>query len=236
MKTPIIGITVDDKDAGDFSPWPHYAVRKHYSNAVLQTGGIAVHLSQIHDKIDPYLDIIDGLIIIGNAYDVDPKHYGEDSRHEATRTKDHRIEFEFALLKGVLERDMPILGICGGQQLMHVHFGGTLIQHIEDEVDTDIDHYQDQIMMVNLHHDVIVKPDTLFHSIVGKEKISVNSRHHQAAREDGDVVISGISTDGVVEVIEHPDYKFCLGVEWHPEYLVTEDDRKIFDAFIAASK
>ena len=130
---------------------------------------------------------------------------------------------------------MPVLGICGGQQLLAVAFGGTLIQHIPDEVAGALAHEQPN-PRTEPGHEVAVAPDTLLAAIVGAKRLAVNSAHHQAVATPGNgAVVNALAPDGVVEGVEHPGYRFALGVQWHPEYAVDPRDPAIFDAFVRAS-
>jgi putative glutamine amidotransferase len=185
---------------------------------------------------EAYLDEIDGLVVTGGAFDVDPSFYGDSGKHPTVKTKDRRTAFELAVAKGALARDMPVLGICGGQQLLHVVLGGTLIQHIPDTVADALAHEQPN-PRDQAGHAVKVVKGTLLHRIVGAETLDVNSAHHQAAKDaPPGVVVDALAPDGVIEGIEAPRYRFCLGVQWHPEFHISEGDRKIFTAFVAAAK
>jgi putative glutamine amidotransferase len=131
---------------------------------------------------------------------------------------------------------MPVLGICGGQQLLAVAFGGTLVQHIPDEVEGALAHEQPN-PRTEPGHEVEVCGDTLLASIVGAPRLAVNSAHHQAVATPGaGAVVNARAPDGVVEGIEHPGHRFALGVQWHPEYAVDPRDPAIFDAFVAACR
>ena len=134
MTQPVIGITLDSEQPGGYSKLPWYALRQNYAEAVVRAGGLPVLLPHEPEQAAGYLDKLDGLVITGGAFDVDPTIFGASTRHATVKTKDKRTAFELAVTKGALERDKPVLGICGGQQLLNVILGGTLIQHIPDEV------------------------------------------------------------------------------------------------------
>jgi len=237
---PIIGITLDSEEPGGYSKMPWYALRENYCGAVARAGGLPVALPHEPDLADSYLDDLDGVVITGGAFDVDPAMFGDGERHATVKTKDRRTRFEAAVTRGALSRDMPVFGICGGQQLLHVVLGGRLIQHIPDAVPDALAHEQPN-PRTEPGHDVAVVPGSLLHRIVGSDRVAVNSAHHQAAEDtpggppDG-VVISGRAPDGVIEAIEAPRYRFCLGVQWHPEYAISPADDALFDAFIAACR
>ena len=232
---PVIGLTLDSESPGGYSNMPWYALRENYCTAVSRAGGLPVLLPHETDRTDAYLGLIDGLIVTGGAFDVDPALFGATSRHASVTTKDQRTTFELAALEHALARDMPVLGICGGQQLLNVALGGTLIQHIPDEVENALDHEQPN-PRTEPGHAVRVEPGTLLHRIVKTDTLEVNSAHHQAVCETGPgVVIDAWALDGVVEGIEDPSRCFCLGVQWHPEYAIDPGDSRILDAFVEAA-
>jgi putative glutamine amidotransferase len=235
MTRPLIGITLDSEPAGGYSKFPWYAVRENYCNAVAAAGGLPLPLPHEPDLAAEYLAKIDGLVITGGAFDVDPALFGDASRHDTVVTKDRRTSFEFAITEGAIARDMPLLGICGGQQLLNVVLGGTLIQHIPDAIPGALAHEQPN-PRDEAGHDVAVTPGTLLSAITGAVTMSVNSAHHQAVRAVGDgVLIDAVAPDGVIEGIELPGKRFCLGVQWHPEFSIDPGDSRIFAAFIKAT-
>jgi len=235
MKRPVIGITLDSEAPGGYSNLPWYALRENYADAVTAAGGLPLPLPHEPDQAGDYLELIDGLVITGGAFDVDPVLFGAGERHPTVITKDRRTAFELAVTRGAIERDMPVLGICGGQQLLHVVLGGQLIQHIPDEVTGALAHEQPN-PRDEPGHSVAVTPGTLLHRIVGRDSLDVNSAHHQAAKgEPSGVKINAVALDGVIEGIEATNKTFCLGVQWHPEYGVSAGDADIFRAFIAAA-
>ena len=233
-KRPIIGITLDSEQPGGYSKYPWYAVRQNYADAIVAAGGLPVALPHNADLAGPYLDTIDALVVTGGAFDVDPALYGEGEVHATVTLKENRTAAEMALTTGALERNLPILGICGGQQLLAVALGGTLIQHIPDSIANALEHEQ-----LNPRHEpghpVAVVKGTLLHRIVGSASMNVNSAHHQAVRAPGPrAVVNAVAPDGVIEGVEDTSYRFCLGVQWHPEFFIDPGDRRIFDALIAA--
>jgi len=235
MKTPIIGITLDFEDSGGYSKFPWYALRQNYAGSVSHAGGLPLALPHQLDRVDEYLDLIDGLLVTGGNFDVDPALFGEAERHDSVVTKDSRTAFELAMTKGALERDMPVLGICGGQQLLHVVLGGKLIQHIPDTVADALAHEQPN-PRDEAGHQVLIKEGTTLRQIVGTDNLAVNSAHHQAALDEPDgVVVNARAPDGVIEGIESTAYNFCIGVQWHPEFHISEGDALIIEAFIKAS-
>jgi putative glutamine amidotransferase len=232
-RRPVIGLTLDSEPAGGWSRLPWYALRQNYFAAVAAAGGLPVALPHHPELAAEYLDAIDGLLVTGGAFDVDPALWGGGAPHPKVVLKPGRTDFEIAATRAALARDMPVLGICGGQQLLAVAFGGTLLQHIPDEVPGALAHEQPN-PRTEPGHEVEVRPGTLLARIVGVERMRVNSAHHQAVAEAGrGAVVNAVAPDGVVEGVEHPGHRFALGVQWHPEYAVDPRDPAILAAFVA---
>jgi putative glutamine amidotransferase len=233
---PVVGVTLDAEEPGGYSKLPWYALRQNYCEAVTRAGGLPFLLPHEANEAEVYLDHIDALVVTGGAFDVDPAIFGAATRHATVKLKTQRTAFELAITKGALARDMPVLGICGGQQLLNVVLGGTLIQHIPDEIKGTIAHEQTNVR-TEAGHTVRVEKNTLLHRICGADELSVNSAHHQAVKTVGPgVIVDAIAPDGVIEGIEDPRYRYCLGVQWHPEYSISVGDERIFDAFVAAAR
>ncbi len=235
---PLIGITLDSEEASEtgYSKFPYYALRENYASVVVKAGGVPVILPHEPSLIGSYLEVMDGLIITGGNFDVDPAIYGAQTTHDTVTLKTERTQFETDITRGALELDMPILGICGGQQLLNVVLGGTLIQHIPDEIAEPLAHEQPN-PRDEPGHVVTISRDTLLFDIVGTEEMNVNSAHHQAVKAvSGSAIVNAQTSDGVIEGIEAPRQKFCLGVQWHPEFEIDPGDSRIFAAFIDAAR
>ena len=235
-RRPIIGITLDHEKSGGYSKYPWYAARQNYAQVVANTGGIPVFLPHELQLADQYASQIDGLIITGGAFDINPSLYSNAEVHTTVTLKESRTDFEISITRNVLKRDKPILGICGGQQLLNVVLGGTLIQHIPSEIQNSLLHEQPNPRN-EPSHTVAITKGTLLHEIVGVTEMQVNSAHHQAvAKVSGSTIVDAVAPDGVVEGIEEPHKKFCLGVQWHPEFEVDPNDVRIFSAFNDAAR
>lgn len=236
MKQPIIGITADSEEPGGYSKYPWYALRQNYCSAVREAGGVPVVLPHELSLVAAYAQMIDGIVVSGGNFDVDPKLFGADERHPKVTLKEGRTDFELAITRAMLEADKPILGICGGQQLLAVALGGTLIQHIPDEVDNPLAHEQ----LNPRHqagHDVRVVEGTVLHRVVGETELPVNSAHHQAVKNMPEaLMVDAVAPDGVIEGVEDPRRKFCIGVQWHPEFHISPADVKLFAAFVEACR
>jgi len=235
MTKPLIGITVDSEDGGGYSVFPWLALRRNYASAIVRAGGVPVMLPHEPERVEDYAATLDGLLVSGGDFDVDPALFGATERHPKVATKDGRTAFEAAIVRTALAAGKPVLGICGGQQLLHVVLGGTLIQHIPDEVENALAHEQPN-PRDEPGHAVAIVAGTMLAEIVGVDEMAVNSAHHQAAKDVPEgVVINARAPDGVIEGIEAPAHRFCLGVQWHPEFELSDGDRRIFDAFVDAA-
>ena len=232
----IIGLTLDREEGADgaYSRWPYYALRQNYCDAVVRAGGLPVALPHETAEVERYVAGLDGLIVTGGAFDVDPVLFGAGERHPSIRLKAARTAFELAAARAALARDLPLLGICGGAQLLAVACGGSLIQHIPDEVENALEHEQKN-PRDQPGHEVELAADSLLRHLAQSRTLAVNSAHHQAVKEPGEGLrVSARAPDGVVEGIEAPGRRFCLGVQWHPEFAISSADEALFDALVAA--
>ena len=234
--SPIIGYTLDYETKDGYSKYPWYALRDNYTASAARHGAAPITLPHELNAVATYLDVIDGLVVTGGDFDVPPEMYGETTIHAKVSVKPRRSSFEAAITKGAMERGIPILGICGGEQLLNVLLGGTLIQHIPDAIENPLAHEQPNPRH-EVGHAVAIVKGTLLHKIVGKDSIMVNSAHHQAvAKPAPGAIVNATAPDGVIEGIEWPDHPFFLGVQWHPEFTITEADDAIIAAFVNAAK
>jgi putative glutamine amidotransferase len=177
------------------------------------------------------LDGFDGLMLLGGS-DVNPSRYGEKPQPETNESDDERDTAELDLIDQALARDLPLLAICRGFQILNVYHGGTLIQHLGSELHQP--GFEDKAKAA---HEVIIEPCTLLARIAGTDRWNVNSRHHQAAGKPGaGLCISARAEDGTIEALERPDKRFVLAVQWHPEDQLMKDREqlKIFTQFAEA--
>lgn len=234
-RLPVIGLTLDHEAPGGYSKFDWYAIRENYCGAIVRAGGLPVALPHEPEKVEAYLGLVDGLIVTGGAFDVDPALFGAGKRHKTVKTKDRRTQFELAITRGAHARDLPTLGICGGQQLMNVALGGTLIQHIPDEVNGALAHEQPNPRN-EPGHSITLSPPSRLCQAAGKTGMLVNSAHHQAVKDPAPrLKTNAVAPDGVIEGIEDPAHRWFIGVQWHPEFEIDEGDVKLFKAFIEAA-
>ena len=231
---PLVGVTLDYQEGGKYSSFPWYALCKNYVDVLLQRGCLVVPLPYSGQQLSAYLSQLDGVVISGGHFDVDPTLYGDKTQHKTTALKKNRTAFELTLVQEALLKKMPLLGICGGAQLLNVALGGTLIQHIPDAVPGALAHEQPNPRN-EAGHLITIKEKTHLAKITDMKEVPVNSSHHQAIKEPGEnVVVNAVASDGVIEGIELSDHPFCVGVQWHPEFLISKADEKLFTAFGAA--
>jgi putative glutamine amidotransferase len=221
MSRPVIGICTALERA-QWSFWDRRAalLAYDYITAIQRTGGLAVMIppdAQLTEDPDDALDRVDGLILAGGA-DIDPSFYGAEPDPMTRNTVPERDRAEIALARGAIERDMPVLGICRGMQLINVTLGGTLKQHLPDVVGHD-HHRRHPGSFEDNDHDVRLEAGSLAARAAGEELHGTTSHHHQGVDRLGDgLVVTGYSVlDGLPETIEVPACRFVLGVQWHPE-------------------
>ncbi|HEY1450753.1 MAG TPA: gamma-glutamyl-gamma-aminobutyrate hydrolase family protein [Solirubrobacteraceae bacterium] len=221
MDRPVIGLCTALERA-QWSVWDQAAVLlpRNYVDAVQAAGGMALLLPpdpQLVDQPDELLQRLDGLLLAGGA-DIDPASYGQTPHAETQDSVPERDAFEIALTRGAIERDVPLLGICRGMQLINIALGGTLTQHLPEHLGHE-EHRKVNGSFDGSDHDVDLLDGTLAMRVIGAAHHSTKSHHHQGVDRVGEGLrVSATATvDGLVEAIELPDRSFVLGVQWHPE-------------------
>ncbi len=243
--TPIIAITAKTEELRNR---PQTTIPNTYARVIEEAGGIPV-IAPITDKketIKQIAQIADGFLFSGGD-DIHPRSYGEEPLADMVISPDERTEFETALLREVMQLRKPVLGICLGAQLINVVLGGSLYQDIPTQIDNPINH-RDQ-------HNIKIVEGTRLNKIFSLEnthphpspegegiplpftEISIFSTHHQSVKSPGKgLIVSAMSTDGIIEAIELPDYPLLIGIQWHPEREPgSEYTRLLFKAFIEAA-
>jgi gamma-glutamyl-gamma-aminobutyrate hydrolase PuuD len=229
---PLIGLN------GRYESNTEYPIRDQihayvpYYQALLHAGALPVVVPTLDDRsaLSEYLDRLDGFVFTGGL-DLPPQAYGQ-AKHPRTQECDpKRFACDRLLAELALERDMPVLAICMGVQLLNVVYGGTLIQHIETDIlHTAIDSGNDRV------HPIVIEENSLLHQIVGATQLEVNSAHHQAVdRLAPGLKVLATAPDGIVEAVQRTDRDFFLGVQWHPERFPDRpEQRQLFEALVNA--
>jgi len=227
MKKPLIGITTYVEPAS----WGHWTLESalvpyDYVRAVERAGGRAVLVPPDEDGVEEILDAVDGLILSGGN-DMEPDHYGADVHPTTVGTNPLRDRGELALLKAALERDLPVLAVCRGFEVLNVARGGDLVQHLPDVVG----HEEHRAIPGEFsEHAVRVDPS----SRIGAVRGAVKSHHHQGVGRIGDGLQEvAWAEDGTVEGLEDPDKSFVVGVLWHPE---SGEDQRLFEQLVEAAR
>lgn len=233
---PIIGIVPAFDEEKKY-----YFLNEDNVKAIEQSGGNPVLLPYFNDEknIHPLLSLIDGLYLTG-GYDIDPTLFGEEPHPNLGVITRVRDDFEIVIIQKVLALDKPVLAVCRGSQILNVALGGTMYQDIYSQKNTPLLQHQQKAIDSHPSHYIHIEKNTLLYKLVKRQKIKVNSRHHQANREVGKgLIVSGKASDGIIEAVESKVHRFVLGLQWHPENMAANGDEssiKIYDGFIEACK
>jgi len=241
-QTPIIGVTCsmeyEDKRRKYPTAYAFDYMKRSYYEAVERSGGIAVILPNTKeiDQVDRFLNVVDGLLVSGGN-DVDPMFYGERKKVRNLSITRERDIFEIALVRKAKDKQVPILAICRGMQLVNVALGGSLYQDFSFEKKFS-DHTLEGSALYQKKHSVVIQEGSKLSRIVGKSRIMVNTSHHQMVKK----VASGLAAtawsekDGIVEAIESENDHFLLGVQWHPELMRDRGSKALFDWLIQSAR
>jgi putative glutamine amidotransferase len=211
-----------------------------YEESIRRAGGEVRILDYTMDAPAEVVRAVDGVVLAGGG-DVLPSLYGAEAHATFDAAEPGRDAYELELARRASEADVPLLAICRGIQVLNVARGGTLIQHIPDELRDRVNHTLREPPYA-IAHDVWVAEDSLLERVMRErlegDTLPVNSRHHQAVKALGEgLVVTATAPDGVVEAVEDPRQRFCLGVQWHPEnFYRTGEFRAIFEAFVRSGR
>lgn len=235
MKKPFIGITCD-------YDWERQRAQLYhgYYSAISHVGGLPFLIAYTHIEDIPELLLqVDGILLTGGQ-DVDPIFFGETPHPKLGNINPIRDEFEIALCKEAMDRDIPILGICRGIQLMNIAMGGTIYQDLESQWQSgNLFKHSQQAPDWYGTHQVILEPGSKLWDIIGTESEWVNSFHHQAVWEPAPgFKVTGRGSDGVIEGIESLRHTFAIGVQWHPERMWQKGKEKLalFKGLVEAAR
>jgi gamma-glutamyl-gamma-aminobutyrate hydrolase PuuD len=224
---PLIGITTYAEPSVRWGAWdvPAAVVPLNYVEQVERAGGRPLLVPPSEGGMEETLEVLDGLLLSGGS-DLDPEHYGQEAHPETKDVRSERDRVELALLTAALERDLPVLAVCRGSQILNVARGGDLVQHLPDVVGHEQHKHTPGVFA---DHDVEVLEGTRLAALVG-DRAPVKSHHHQGFGRIGDgLVESALAEDGTVEAVEDPSKRFALGVLWHPE---AGEDAALFRALV----
>lgn len=229
--SPRIGIST-------FGPIPRgrYECPQGYPTAIHRAGGLPLPVLPLPSRMPEYLDLVDGLILIGGE-DIDPTAYGKAPRTPLSRLNPHRDRAEMALAKAAVEREMPLLAICRGMQVVNVTLGGDIHAHVPDIFGQDVAHVGDEWAV--LPHEIHLDPASRLHGWLGTQQFSSLSGHHQAIATLGrGLRACAWAPDGVIEAFEHETHPFLVGVQWHPELNADKHpvQQRLFDCLVAAAR
>ena len=223
----MIGITTYVEPSVRWGVWdvPAAVIPLAYVSAIESAGGRALLVPPSEEGIDETLAAVDGILFSGGS-DIDPAEYGHDAHPETNGVRPERDRGELALLTAALERDMPVLAVCRGSQVLNVARGGDLVQHLPDAVG---DQKHKHTPGVFADHDVEVKPGSRLGSLLG-DRAPVKSHHHQGFGRVGEGLVEAAwAEDGTLEAVEDPGKRFAVGVLWHPE---EGEDAALFCALV----
>lgn len=233
---PIIGLTASLELGRD-----EYGIELADTEAILAAGGLPIMLPHLMEEadIDELAEHIDGLFLAG-GYDIDPTLFDEEPHPNLGVIIPSRDAFELALAKKMLALKKPVLGVCRGAQILNIAVGGDMYQDITTQVKANLLQHQQKAPRFHGSHFIDVTEGSLLHRLTGLQRMKVNSRHHQANRQVPEpFIVSGVSSDGIVEAIESTQHHFALGVQWHPENMARAADPAslgIFAGFIEACR
>jgi putative glutamine amidotransferase len=197
-----------------------------YAAAIREAGGLPVHLP-LDGDVDHYAEVLDALVLPGGA-DIDPTRYGHEPHPDAYEPEPERDEFELRLLELAIDRELPVLGICRGLQVVNVGSGGTLHQHVPHHNRLDVAPHTEV-------HDVEFVDGSRLRAIYG-ERLSVNSLHHQVVAELGSALaVTATADDGTIEGIEHESLPI-VAVQWHPEMMTSRPWDPLFGWIVEAAR
>jgi putative glutamine amidotransferase len=233
---PFIGINADFVPLSKVNS-PHLRLNAGYLDNVVGAGGLPVVVPPLGKEIDAgaWLDRLDGFILTGSGRDLDPRRIGMPPHSSVQPLPERRDETDRLLVRGLLERRLPLLAIGLGMQQLNVACGGSLFVHLPEDLPRAMPH-RDPTGAPH-RHTVLVEPNTRMEEIYGAGEIRVNSSHHQAVRQIGEGLrVSALAPDGVIEALESIDPQwFCIGVQWHPESETASAlDLQLFELFIQA--
>lgn len=234
MKSKYIGVCIpkDNNKKNSVFLYPFYWCFETITKMIVDNDCVPIFIQYEGNMIDKYLELIDGLILVGDR-DINPKYYGENLKEideEMGLMSDDRMNFQLNILDKILikkEKKIPILGICAGMQSINVAMGGTLIQDINKEINTKIEHRQGKRGLTDIAHYIdIIDKNSFIYKITKQDHFGITSNHHQAIKKlaEGFKISAISSEDKIIEAIEFCGDSVCIGFQWHLERYASEND------------
>ena len=226
-RTPRIGITTYGRNEEG-----RFTLNARYVECVRRAGGLSLLLLPGEPHLEEALGLFDALLMCGGP-DVDPKLYGGRAHREIYGIDSERDASDIRLVRELVDRRVPALCICRGVQVLNVALGGTLVEHLPDEVGEKVAHRGPERAYVP--HEVHLEPRSRLAALLGTEKLSPASSHHQAVRKPGPgLAVAARAADGTIEALEHRQHERLIAVQWHPEYTAHEDplQQRLFDELV----
>jgi len=229
---PLIGLNCGYQSDARYPVRDQIGLYTPYYQALLSAGALPVVVPIVDDRtaLTEYLNRLDGFLFTGGE-DIPPRAYGQEKHPRTQECHPRRFANDRLLAELVLQREIPVLAICMGMQLVNVVYGGSLLQEIQTDIQhTPIDEGNDR------YHSIVIEEENLLHHIVGATEIEVNSAHHQAvAKLAPGLRVLARAPDGIVEAVQMTDREFFLGVQWHPERILDRPEQlRLFEAFVSA--
>ncbi|SCX89162.1 gamma-glutamyl-gamma-aminobutyrate hydrolase family protein [Microvirga guangxiensis] len=225
---PRIAIIMDENTSVDGT---RYDMTKNYFVAVHNAGGLPFGIPYFMDMVETVVDEFDGFVNVGGRFAFPDEWFIDGQVSKAPRSE--RLDVELALMRGFLERDKPVLGICNGMQVLAALHGCRLSPDIRALGPHIMEHDKR-----DHEHSVAIVPDTRLSRIVGRRELTVNTFHREGVVQLSDAAVaSAHAEDGMIEAIEIPSLRFALGVQWHPELFARQEHpgNAIFEAFVQAA-
>lgn len=234
-RKPLIGIMLNEENDKSYSIYPFYAIRKNYSDVIVAHGGIPIFIGHDFTAIDDYLNILDGIVLTGGDFETSDEAFTTGLKTIPDPKKFPRERMEVELVRKAYERNIPVIGMCAGMQEMNVAMGGTLHANLINNLVTTTQHRVTD--RTKPQHAVKIEKNSKLHAIVKSESLEVNSNHNAGIRRvAAPFKIVARAPDGVIEAFEAPNKRFFVGVMWHPEFVLSDGEKALWQAFIEAAK
>lgn len=233
---PVIGILLNSGGAEGYSRYPWYAIRKNYGHIISQHGGVPIFIGHDTNVLEEYVHLLDGLVLTGGEVELPEQVFQDGLELSALNPKYFpRAYLEYQLIQKAYAKNIPVLGICAGTQEMNVALGGTLIRDVQKALNSPITHHQEN--REQIQHQVNIAANSKLFSILQTAQLGVNSNHQAGLGKVAPALsMNAQASDGAIEGIEASNKRFFIGVIWHPEFVLSQQEDQLWQAFIEASR